>query len=166
MQKYKKIIDSPVGLLGIEVSDYGLEQLTFEPEKLTGIAKEHKLISKVEKQLNEYFVGKRKQFDIKLNLKGTEFQINVWNELLKIPFGEAISYQEVAIRIKNSKAVRAVGLANNKNNIAIIIPCHRVIGKNNKLVGYASGIENKKWLLIHEGLLIEDDKLKCGCKKK
>ena len=105
------------------------------------------LISKTIIQLEEYFAGKRKIFDLPIKLIGTEFQIKVWNELKKIPYGETRSYKQIAESIGNPKAVRAVGLANNKNPITIIIPCHRVIGSNGKLVGYAGGINMKKQLL-------------------
>ncbi len=102
---------------------------------------------KVYWQLKEYFDGTRKEFDIPYELVGTEFQKKVWKELLKIPYGETISYKELAIRIGNERAQRAVGGANNKNKLAIIVPCHRVIGSNGSLVGYASGVDVKKMLL-------------------
>lgn len=103
-------------------------------------------------QLEEYLQGKRKKFTIKLNPKGTGFQQKVWHELQKIPYGKTVSYGDIATRINNPKAVRAVGGANNKNPIPIIIPCHRVVGKNGSLVGYAGGLEIKKRLLEVEGL--------------
>ncbi|MDO4300124.1 MAG: methylated-DNA--[protein]-cysteine S-methyltransferase [Clostridia bacterium] len=98
-------------------------------------------------ELNEYFEGKRKSFDLPIKAEGTEFQINVWKELTEIPYGETISYGELARRIGNPKASRAVGGANNKNPIIIVIPCHRVIGANGSLVGYGGGIEVKRYLL-------------------
>lgn len=99
------------------------------------------------KQLEEYFDGKRKTFDLPIAPQGTEFQKKVWNALKEIPFGETRSYGEIAKVIGNEKAARAVGMANNKNPIMIIIPCHRVIGANGKLVGYAGGIDVKERLL-------------------
>ncbi len=108
------------------------------------------------KQLDEYFNCNRKNFSLKLYLVGTEFQKRVWNELLKIPFGKTVTYKDIAIGIRNHKAVRAVGNANNKNNISIIIPCHRVIGSDGKLVGYGGGLWRKKWLIDFEN----------GCKKQ
>ncbi len=99
------------------------------------------------KQLKEYFEGDRKEFDLPLKLDGTPFQVSCWKSLLNIPYGETRSYQEQAISIDNPKAVRAVGGANNKNKIGIIIPCHRVIGKNGSLTGFLSGIDDKKYLL-------------------
>ncbi len=101
----------------------------------------------VTSQLNEYFKGNRKEFNLPLKLVGTNFQVECWEALLNIPYGETRSYQEQAISIGNPKAVRAVGGANNKNKIGIIIPCHRVIGKDGSLTGYFSGIEHKKYLL-------------------
>ena len=105
-------------------------------------------------ELDEYFFKGRKFFTIELDPPGTEFQKKVWNELLTIPYGKTVSYEEVAIRIGNIKSIRAVGLANGQNPIAIIIPCHRVIGKGGELVGYGGGLDNKEWLLYHEGALL------------
>lgn len=109
--------------------------------------KETELIKEAVKQLNEYLDGKRKEFDIPLTPEGTEFQKKVWNELINIPFGVTMSYKEIAEKIGNPKAARAVGMANNKNPILVIVPCHRVIGSNGALVGYACGLDVKKELL-------------------
>lgn len=116
--------------------------------------KETKVINNAQNQLDEYFNGKRKVFDLPLKMEGTEFQKKVWNELLKIPYGETRSYLDIAKQIKNPKASRAVGMANNKNKIMIIIPCHRVIGSNRKLVGYAGGLEIKEKLLMLEHAIL------------
>lgn len=105
-------------------------------------------------ELDEYFYNGRKFFTIDVDPPGTEFQKKVWNELITIPYGKTTSYEAVAIRIGNVKSIRAVGLANGQNPIAIIIPCHRVIGKGGELVGYGGGVENKEWLLYHEGALL------------
>ena len=105
-------------------------------------------------ELDEYFYKGRKFFTVDLAPQGTEFQKKVWNELLTIPYGKTTSYEAVAIRIGNLKSIRAVGLANGQNPIAIIIPCHRVIGKGGELVGYGGGLDNKEWLLYHEGALL------------
>ena len=88
-----------------------------------------------------------------MDLRGTDFQVKVWNELLNIPFGKTISYEELAIRVGNIKSIRAVGLANGQNPLAIVVPCHRVIGKNGELVGYGGGLDKKIWLLQHEGAM-------------
>lgn len=112
--------------------------------------KETHAIKEAYKQFCEYLEGKRKEFKLKYNLKGTYFQKSVWNELLKIPYGETKSYKEIAKAIGNEKACRAIGRANNKNPIAIFIPCHRVIGSNGKIVGYAGGLDLKEKLLKFE----------------
>ena len=111
------------------------------------IKKETPLIKKTKLELMEYFDGKRKIFDIPIKLDGTDFQVKVWKELLKLPYGEICSYLDIAKKIGNPNGARAVGMANNKNKIQIIIPCHRVIGSNKKLIGYAGGIKIKEKLL-------------------
>lgn len=109
--------------------------------------KETKLIKEAASQLNEYLSGSREDFSIPFDLEGTEFQVKVWNELIKIPYGETRTYKEIAEKMGNPKAARAIGMANNKNPILIMIPCHRVVGKNKSLVGYAGGLEMKEKLL-------------------
>ena len=111
------------------------------------------VITQCVKELDEYFYSGRKFFDVELEPRGTEFQQRVWNELVTIPFGTTISYEALALRLGNIKSIRAVGVANGQNPIAILVPCHRVIGKSGALVGYAGGLENKEWLLYHEGAL-------------
>ena len=110
--------------------------------------------SPVEKQLKEYFRGERKKFDIDLVIRGTSYQQKVWEELMKVPYGETVSYGELARRIGNPKGARSVGMAVHFNPIGIIIPCHRVIMSNGDIGGYASGVDRKKWLLEHEGTLL------------
>lgn len=105
-------------------------------------------------QLSKYFAGEISQFNFPLSLKGTEFQLNVWNELAKIEFGQTLSYSAIAEKIGNPKASRAVGSANNKNPLPIVIPCHRVIGNDGSLTGYAGGLWRKKWLLDFEASLL------------
>ena len=104
---------------------------------------ETKLIKETYNQIEEYLNKKRKQFDLPLQLQGSEFQIKVWNELRNIPYGDTCSYKDIAIKIGNEKASRAVGMANNRNKIAILVPCHRVIGADGNLTGYAGGLEIK-----------------------
>ncbi|MBD0368698.1 MAG: methylated-DNA--[protein]-cysteine S-methyltransferase, partial [Flavisolibacter sp.] len=111
---------------------------------------DHPVLKTVLQQLQEYFEGKRKIFDLPLQQQGTEFQQRVWNQLLQVPFGKTISYLELARKIGDVKAIRAVGTANGKNNLAIVVPCHRVIGTNTRLTGYAGGLWRKQWLLEHE----------------
>lgn len=117
-----------------------------------GELKETPLIRKTYEQLCEYFDGKRKTFDLPLKIEGTPFQKKVWQALTEIPYGETRTYKEIACAVGNEKACRAVGLANNKNPIGIIVPCHRVVGSNGKLKGYAGGLEAKQFLLDLEGL--------------
>lgn len=129
-----------------ELDDVGLVGMSFSLDQNIEIDKN----SEIQKQLTEYENGTRKVFELPLHLKGTEFQKQVWNALLEIPYGETRSYQEIAIRIGKPKALRAVGGACNRNPIGIIVPCHRVIGKNGSLTGYAGGLSYKELLLKHE----------------
>lgn len=109
-------------------------------------------------QVREYLIGKRIHFDLPIKMEGTDFQKKVWNELLHIPYGQTVSYLQIAQAIGNPKAVRAVGMANNKNPIVIVVPCHRVIGSNGKLIGYAGGIALKEKLIKIEQQVIEREK--------
>ena len=142
-----------LGTLGIGAIEDKITDLFFEYEienikkSSNYIIKETTLIKKAASQLFEYLNEKRRDFNLPLLKEGTDFQISVWNELLKIPYGETRSYKDIAIAINNEKAVRAVGMANNRNKIPIFIPCHRVIGGNKKLVGYGGGLEIKEFLL-------------------
>lgn len=111
------------------------------------IEQRNSLIEELEKEINEYFLGKRKEFSLSLILSGTDFQKEVWQELLKIPYGVKITYLEEAISMNRKKSVRAVANANGKNKLSILIPCHRVVGSNGKLGGYGGGIDKKKYLL-------------------
>lgn len=120
------------------------------------VDKEHedKFIFETKKQLNEYFKKERQNFNLNLITEGTEFEKEVWSQLLNIPYGFTTNYGNIAAKLGNKKLAQAVGHANGKNPIAVIIPCHRVIGSNNNLTGYAGGIERKKWLLKHEGSIL------------
>jgi methylated-DNA-[protein]-cysteine S-methyltransferase len=152
-------VDSPIGRL----------LLTSDGEFLTGVymgapSKSPELdgdwleqpnggpLPKAARQLEEYFAGKRKVFDLPLKMQGTEFQKRVWRQLTKIPFGETWSYGQLAKRLDNPNGSRAVGLANGRNPIAVIVPCHRVIGADGSMTGFGGGIPRKQWLLAHEGL--------------
>ena len=119
-----------------------------------GIWQETATIKEAHQQITEYLKGERKTFDLPLNLKGTDFQKQVWMALCDIPYGETRSYKQIAESIGNPKAVRAVGMANNRNPLLIVVPCHRVIGTNGKLVGYGAGIEKKEFLLRLEKSLL------------
>lgn len=142
------IIESDLGKIKIEVENNKLTFLELGVDEETSkITNESELIKLIKEELNEYFSGKRKVFSIPFELKGTEFQKKVWNELLKIPYGNTKSYKEIAESIGSAKYSRAVGNANNKNPVALIVPCHRVIGSNGKLVGYRGGLNIKEKLL-------------------
>ena len=117
---------------------------------------ESDLLTQVKNQLNEYFKGERKEFDINLLMVGTEFQKNVWNALLNIPHGISKTYKDLSIELNNLKAIRAVASANGANAISIIIPCHRIIGSNGELVGYAGGVNSKKKLLKLENSMLNN----------
>ncbi|WP_458398596.1 methylated-DNA--[protein]-cysteine S-methyltransferase [Anaerotignum sp.] len=138
---------TPVGKLCIGEENSVITRVTWSKIPQEYILEETELMLQCKKQLEEYFAGKRKTFDLPLAPKGTEFQQKVWKALTEIPYGETRTYGEIAAAIGNPKAARAVGMANNKNPIGIIIPCHRVVGANGKLVGYAGGMEKKEFLL-------------------
>ena len=138
----------PIGTLAIACNGAGITDVTFG--SVEGIEAKTPLIEKCAAQLDEYFKGNRFEFDIPLSLYGTDFQKSVWNALSEIPYGETRSYKDIAVKIGNPKACRAVGMANNRNRIMIIIPCHRVIGSNGSLVGYGGGLDVKSQLLAFE----------------
>lgn len=144
---YASVIESPVGAITILADDEFVHIITFAEKDITGLS-ENALTVKVANQLNDYFKGDLKDFDFPMKQKGTEFQQEVWQHLLTIPFGETTSYAKFSAH--NPLAIRAIAAANGKNNIAIVVPCHRVIGSNGKLVGYAGGLWRKHWLLQHE----------------
>ncbi|MGN0729217.1 methylated-DNA--[protein]-cysteine S-methyltransferase [Treponema sp.] len=136
---------TPIGYLTIGDNGSAITKIQLEKTENTG--EESALAKKAHEQLSEYFQGKRREFNLPLEMKGTEFQKKVWQELLKIPYGSTCSYKDIAIRIGNENAVRAVGGANNKNAIMIVVPCHRVVGISGALTGYACGLDIKKHLL-------------------
>lgn len=146
---YIEYLNSPIGWIKITADDSTLQGVTFVDEK-NKQTNPNKVTNECGVQLSEYFTGDRKVFDIPLCQEGTSFQKNVWQKLLSIPFGHLASYGDIAKKMNHPKAVRAVGAANGKNPISIIVPCHRVIGSNGTLTGYAGGIKRKQWLLDHE----------------
>lgn len=142
-------IDTPIGLLEIKGTKKEIVSVSFTDKKSeTSCLSEE--VEKCRKELKEYFEGKRHHFTCKIRLDGTDFQRKVWQELLNIGYGEVASYKKVACSIGKENACRAVGNANNKNKISIIVPCHRVVGAGGELTGYAAGLWRKKWLLDHE----------------
>ena len=155
MSLYHKKIKSPVGELLLIASDKGLAGIHWihsEEQYPSLESSDNSILIKTEKQLKEYFEKKRRVFDIELDFAGTEFQIQVWQALLTIPFGETRTYGQIAKQIGNPGSVRAVGGAANKNPIPVIAPCHRVIGADGKLVGFGGGLENKVYLLALENI--------------
>lgn len=153
--------DSPVGLVRIKGNEQGIDSVMFMEHSINADAGSptHPALEDCIRQLHEYFTGRRKEFTLRLNPQGTEFQKKVWEQLLDIPFGKTASYLDVALKVADKNATRAVGSANGQNKIAIIIPCHRVIGSDGQLTGYAGGMWRKKWLLVHEGVLAPDRQL-------
>ncbi len=151
MKTYKTYYDSKVGILEIEGTEKAITKVNFsDKKKIKSDSNLPPILKKCLKQLDEYFKGKRQNFSLELELEGTDFQKKVWEQLQRIPYGETASYKDVAVAIGNEKAVRAVGGANGMNNIAIIIPCHRVIGADGNLVGFGGGLWRKVWLLNNE----------------
>jgi methylated-DNA-[protein]-cysteine S-methyltransferase len=152
-----KIAPTPVGPLTLVGSDRGLAAILWEDDRpgrvrlnIVAEAADHPVLAETERQLGDYFAGRRKVFDLPLDFNGTAFQTRVWAELLKIPFGETRSYAEIARALGAPKAVRAVGAANGRNPISIVAPCHRVVGSSGALTGFAGGLETKARLLAHE----------------
>jgi len=143
---------SPVGVLIIKNDDEFIQAISFSEEDHTPTA--HAQLNSLQQQciqqLNEYFAGTRKTFNFPTRQKGTPFQTKVWLQLDAISYGKTISYMDLAKKLGDVKVIRAAGTANGKNNLAIVCPCHRVIGSDAKLVGYAGGLWRKKWLLAHE----------------
>ncbi|MDF2840847.1 MAG: methylated-DNA--[protein]-cysteine S-methyltransferase [Clostridia bacterium] len=148
---YKAYYKSPIGFVELISDEDSLLALSFveEAEKMDMQTAPGVLKLALE-QIDEYFQGKRNVFDIKLNAKGTEFQQKVWQRLIEVPYGKTACYGDIAAAVGNGKASRAVGGANNKNKIAIIIPCHRIVGADGSMTGYAGGLWRKEWLLQHE----------------
>jgi O-6-methylguanine DNA methyltransferase len=158
------VMSSPVGLLFLARTEKGLRYVDFMDRKsLKRMIANHAAdapdatwepslleLRGIVEQLDEYFTGRRYAFDLPLDQRGSEFQLQVWSALQAIPFGETRTYGQIAKMVGQPKAARAVGLANNQNPLPIVVPCHRVIGANGKLTGYGGGIPRKKWLLQHE----------------
>jgi methylated-DNA-[protein]-cysteine S-methyltransferase len=150
MNTFISYYSSPIGTIKISAIDTGLTSVLFVEEAIKpSMSNVHSEACK--KQLDEYFKGERKDFSVPCQLLGTPFQKEIWNKLVTIPFGEKISYLELGKKVNSPNASRAVGNANSKNIILIVLPCHRVIGENGDLTGYAGGMWRKKWLLEHEG---------------
>lgn len=154
------LIDSPLGKLLITANDHAVEHILFEdmPQAIRLLNEDqtllesprHPLIQQARKQFTAYFAGQCQQFELPLAAQGTEFQHKVWAQLRQIPYAQTWNYAQLAQALGQPTAARAVGMANGKNPLSIVVPCHRVIGKNQQLTGYAGGLERKAWLLKHE----------------
>ncbi|MCT4596212.1 MAG: methylated-DNA--[protein]-cysteine S-methyltransferase [Anaeromicrobium sp.] len=149
IKKHYGYYESELGTIEIITSDDSVLSITFVEERKEEKEKPE-ILKQALAQIKEYFEGKRKEFNLKIDFVGTDFQKKVWNELLNISYGQTVSYKHIAVKIGNEKAVRAVGTTNGKNKISIVVPCHRVIGSNGKLTGYAGGVHRKEWLINHE----------------
>jgi len=155
---YLRRLETPIGELRLVASDNGLVAVLWPNEPAGRVRFEDKLVDTASHpvlddcaaQLGEYFAGERTSFDLPLDLRGTEFQQAAWQALADIPFGETVSYSEQATRIGRPKAVRAIGAANGRNPLSIVLPCHRVVGANGALTGFAGGVETKRFLLEFE----------------
>ena len=152
---FKAYYHSPIGWIEIQTSFDAVTSVVFcdspKNDACTGSA----TLTNCVRQLDEYFNGRRTTFDVVINQKGTQFQQTVWNALLDIPFGKTVSYGNIAKKINAPRAVRAVGATNGRNKVWIIVPCHRVIGVDGSLTGYAGGLERKQWLLAHEAQVLK-----------
>lgn len=143
-------LESPVGRIVLVSNDTHLKSLAFSDEQIEVQDNLPEILQKTVQQLQEYFAGIRFRFDLNLDPDGTGFQKKVWQQLLLVPFGATKNYRDIAVQTGSALNTRAVGTANGKNPIPIIIPCHRIIGSDGKLAGYSGGIDRKKWLLLHE----------------
>lgn len=154
MNKVEKIYyESPIGIVEIAGDNKAIHSILFIDQDVSSRsipAKTPKVLIDCYEELDEYFKGERQSFTFPLAYDGTDFQKSVWNALTKINYAETCSYRDIAVSIGNEKAVRAVGTANGKNKLSIVIPCHRIIGANGTLTGYAGGLWRKEWLLNHE----------------
>lgn len=159
MSKYYVSIESPLGRMVLVSNDTNLKMVSFSDEHIEESEILPEILQKTIRQLGEYFEGTRIDFDLDLDPDGTEFQKAVWQLLLRVPFGATKSYRDLAVESGSFLNTRAVGTANGKNPIAIIVPCHRIIGSDGKMVGYAGGLERKKWLLLHETTRTNDGRL-------
>lgn len=151
---FQSCFDSPIGRVIVEGSADAVSAVYFWDGEIDRGCPAPPCLSECIRQLEKYFKGTRRTFDIPLALKSSAFQERVWQQLQKIPYGQTVTYQEVALELGDANAVRAVGSANGQNPVSIIVPCHRVIGSNGKLIGYGGGLWRKEWLLRHEGCLL------------
>ena len=147
---FKITVETPIGYIELTTNHDFLLSVSFTDIYLQSSGYQPNILIETVRQIGEYFTGALKEFNLNLQPAGTDFQIKVWEQVIKVPYGETVSYLEIAKRTGSKSNTRAIGMANGKNPIPIIIPCHRVIGTNGKLTGYAGGLDRKKWLLNHE----------------
>jgi O-6-methylguanine DNA methyltransferase len=153
VETYLGYYDSPIGLIEVCATREAITSLYFVAGRQYGVAGNGHIRHAL-RQLRAYFRGRRETFDLPLGLQGTPFQQRVWQAIAAIPYGQTISYAELARAVENPRGLRAVGAATGRNPIAIIVPCHRVIGSHGEMVGYGGGLWRKEWLLLHEGALL------------
>lgn len=156
MNQEKHTYQTPIGILELVFEEENLTKIRYTADAVHDDVRDSssRLFREVTDQLDAYFSGTLERFDLPLAPHGTDFQQRVWTELTKIPYGSSITYGELAKRLGDPRVIRAAGRANGQNPIPILIPCHRVIGSDDSLVGYAGGVEKKRWLLQHEGALL------------
>lgn len=165
---HRATLNAPIGPVVVVASDRGLHNVMFDPDDMPRILEgcivtekpSHPVVAAALRQLREYFAGTRTSFDLKLDLEGTEFQVSAWKALAKVGFGRTASYSQQAASIGRPTATRAVGAANGKNPVAIVLPCHRIVGADGSLTGFAGGLDTKRWLLDHEQTVLARGKKK------
>jgi len=155
MKNYFLEMESPLGRIVLCANETHLKSANFSDDPIDETDDLPGILTDAKQQLNEYFSGTRTQFELALDPNGTPFQQRVWQQLLQVPFGTTKSYRAIALELGSLLNTRAVGTANGRNPIAIIVPCHRIIGSDGKMVGYAGGLERKRWLLLHEARFSE-----------
>ena len=153
-EPYQAFFSSEIGNIRITASETAIETLYFVEEAAAPSPEMPPVLQECLRQIEAYFRGELKDFSLKLQPQGTAFQQSVWQQLLEVPYGSTATYLDIARRLGDRNAVRAVGSANGRNPISLIIPCHRIIGANGRLIGYGGGLWRKEWLLRHEGALL------------
>jgi methylated-DNA-[protein]-cysteine S-methyltransferase len=147
---FKALYKSPIGSLEVAGTEEGILSIEFSEGSAVPPGPPAPCLKECLRQLAEYFEGRRRAFSLRLDLRGTPFQKRVWDELLKVPFGRTVAYRDIAEALGNPRATRAVGGANHRNPVSIVVPCHRVVGADGSLTGYGGGLRRKAWLLAHE----------------
>jgi methylated-DNA-[protein]-cysteine S-methyltransferase len=147
---FKALYESPIGPLEVAGTEEGILSIEFSERSSVSAGPPAPCLKPCFRQLGEYFAGRRRVFTLKLDLRGTPFQKRVWSELLKVPFGRTVAYRDIAAALGNPRSTRAVGGANHRNPVSIVVPCHRVVGADGGLTGYGGGLRRKAWLLAHE----------------